>query len=368
MVANLPAGTVFGLCAYPVEPNQMASCAWTDFGETGDPGNVRLSNGESITDIRLILRTNGVLLKFEIDDPGNFIDRGVYFKFSVRSSPGSLVAPIQMEHGNPVVFATAVPPGVSTQIFLITPLVIYDETGESLPMERLTHPISVGSGDTVVQLRAVANIVNAASYWPALPTGGGIASLFAPSITNVQGIVTADTIPLPKELAGTSVSVGGLPAPIFAVANVGGQEQINFQVTGGHFSGSGEVVVNNNGLEKRFHSLHIITPGIFFNADQPAIQHASDFSLVSSENPALRGEAIVIYATGLYLATPVCTLTPLVRIADNDAKLLFCGRAPGFVGLDQLNVQVPEDTPSGLAELVIIQNGVPSNVVLLPVE
>ncbi|MBI4442797.1 MAG: hypothetical protein HY649_05415 [Acidobacteria bacterium] len=227
--------------------------------------------------------------------------------------------------------------------------------------------------------------MNAASYWPGLPPWG-IASLFGTGLTNVRGVITADKVPLPTELAGTSVYVDGNRAPIFAVANIGGQEQINFQVPVN--AGVVRLGVCNNSVCKEFFTLLSNRPGIFVSNGQPAIQHGSDYSPVSFANPARRGEAIVIYATGLGATTPAVPIgspapfgmlstcssvprrPPLVRIGGTNAALLFCGLAPGFVGLYQLNVEVPADAPSGLADLAIIETtvGEPSNTVKLPVE
>jgi len=38
----------------------------------------------------------------------------------------------------------------------------------------------------------------------------------------------------------------------------------------------------------------------------------------------------------------------------------FCGLAPGFVGLYQLNVSVPADAPTGVQPLIIRAGGVAS--------
>ena len=55
--------------------------------------------------------------------------------------------------------------------------------------------------------------------------------IFGTGLTRgVSGVVEASTSPLPFSIHGTSVLVNGIPAPLYAVANVNGQEQINFQV------------------------------------------------------------------------------------------------------------------------------------------
>jgi len=72
--------------------------------------------------------------------------------------------------------------------------------------------------------------VNAATYQQGVAPGL-IATIFGTGLTRgVNGIVQASTPNLPYSINGTSVIVNGVPAPLYAVANVNGQEQINFQV------------------------------------------------------------------------------------------------------------------------------------------
>ena len=59
---------------------------------------------------------------------------------------------------------------------------------------------------------------------------------------------------------------------------------------------------------------------------------------------------------------------PVVRIAGAPALVTYAGLAPGFVGLYQVNVEVPPSTPSGTQTLQIISNGVPSNIVTIDVQ
>ena len=60
--------------------------------------------------------------------------------------------------------------------------------------------------------------------------------------------------------------------------------------------------------------------------------------------------------------------TPLVNIGGIPAQVSFSGLAPGFVGLYQVNVQVPMGVPSGVQEVEIIINGVPGNTVTIAVQ
>jgi uncharacterized protein (TIGR03437 family) len=60
---------------------------------------------------------------------------------------------------------------------------------------------------------------------------------------------------------------------------------------------------------------------------------------------------------------------PSVTIRDKNAKVLFSGLAPGFVGLWQINAEVPADVTPGMAvPPVITAAGAQSNTVTIAVQ
>src|SRR5437763_12355223 len=67
-------------------------------------------------------------------------------------------------------------------------------------------------------------IVNAASFLPGI-SPGGLATVFGTNLSDVTGTVAAGTNPFPLVLANVSVRVNGVPAPMFSVAYVNGQDQ-----------------------------------------------------------------------------------------------------------------------------------------------
>src|SRR5436190_9885728 len=146
-------------------------------------------------------------------------------------------------------------------------------------------------------------VTNAASFQPGLPPGGGLASLFVEGL-DLAGDLVASGNPLPTELAGVSVLSNGTPSAILSITRIdrgpgGSGHQINFQVpfrATGTFGG-GLIEVRYRGLSTWADPI-VVGPGIFTLADgSPAIQHASDYSLVTAANPAVKGETIIVYAT-----------------------------------------------------------------------
>jgi len=99
--------------------------------------------------------------------------------------------------------------------------------------------------------------------------------------------------------------------------------------------------------------------------------------------PAQRGEYISIFCTGLGPVAnqpasgaaakgaplSMTVTTPVVTIGGVPAAVSYAGLAPGFVGLYQVNAQVPANAPSGTAVPVSVSvSGMASNTVTIAVQ
>jgi uncharacterized protein (TIGR03437 family) len=219
-------------------------------------------------------------------------------------------------------------------------------------------------------------VVNAATF--AVGSGmaaGSYISIFGNDLSDASA--AASTPYLPLSLASVAVSFDGggitLPGHLHFVSpgqiNVQipweyeGQASVNMKVTYAGYLFSNVVNVK----------LAPASPGSFGILDQ-------NFAIVTPSNAAKRGQVIQIFANGLGpvsghpasgdpapAALLPCNSNPTVTVGGVSAPVQFCGLAPGFVGLYQLNVTVPANAPTGTQQLVISMSGA-SATVTLPVQ
>jgi uncharacterized protein (TIGR03437 family) len=214
----------------------------------------------------------------------------------------------------------------------------------------------VGPPSYPVPQPVLNNIVNAASYASAIGLAA-IASIFGTELADANAL--APRVPLPYGLSGTSVTIGGAPAPLYAVSPT----QINLIVPP-EASGT-DVVVTRDSLPSAPITIQysFFTEG-FFSLDAtgtgPASARHVNGDLITSQNPARRGETVALYATGKGVLNPqilIPTVLPVVRVGGVQAEIGYFSIAPGIPGLDQVNITIPVTAPIGDRVPVVMQNG-----------
>lgn len=247
--------------------------------------------------------------------------------------------------------------------------------------------IEVESGSTTtaatfMQYQPLAS-VNAASY----TSGGSSSSIIAAFGSDLaETTETARTQPLPTTLGGVSVLVDGRPAGLFFVS----PSQINYQAPDELLPGTAMVSVLRNGQSVAQGTIEVTTsaPSIF-TADSsgqgvPAGQllrvrtngSISYEPLATFDSAAGRtipvpvarqtGEQLylVLYGTGLSDLTDQDGnsqngVAELIEVASGARTLgvLYAGIAPGYAGLDQLNLALPGDLSGTITLTILVRDG-----------
>lgn len=235
---------------------------------------------------------------------------------------------------------------------------------------RLPEILFVSMALAALACGQISNIVvtSATTYERGLPAPGSVATAFCTGLKGIPGVVSADRLPLPLELAGVRVLIGGVRAPLFSVAELGGYQQVNFQVPWEYDIFLGITI--SQGTE----SVNVVmprslSPGEFFRLpDGKGLFLHGDYSLVTPESPAHTGEVVIGYFTGLSVrpmpSIPTGSPNPVgqpswegmlvprtqhrlweLHIADSAISRTvdpeYLGPAPGLVGVLQVNFRIP---------------------------
>jgi uncharacterized protein (TIGR03437 family) len=235
--------------------------------------------------------------------------------------------------------------------------------------------------------QASAAVVNAGSFSTNVAPGSLI-SIFGSGFASSAQTAQAGVV-WPTQLGTTTVLVNGTPIPLFYV----NPNQIDAQLPVNLAPGSAQLTVEAGGASSAAASFTVSAgaPGVFTYGPLRAV--AYDFSsnpngvlvgpsVPGLSSPALPGDQLVVYLTGGGAVSTTSgtwatdTLAPSglsrvsapysVSIGGLPASVAYYGLTAGFIGLYQLNVQVPA-LPPGDQTLVITENGVPSASTLITV-
>jgi len=222
-------------------------------------------------------------------------------------------------------------------------------------------------------------------------SSGAIVSIFGDYMAAYAG--GASALPLPTKHLGAIVRVNGTAAPIYYSSPT----QINFQIPHGVQGGSAQVTVTVANLTSAPStvSLAASAPGIFTvdssGKGQGIVTNAQTNVFAApagtipglTTSPIAKGQFATIYASGLGAVTnPPASGTPAsgtnlsttitsvtVNVGGVNVPADFAGLVPGFVGLYQVNVQIPAGAQSGNAvNLFLSVGGTVSNTVTIAIQ
>lgn len=176
----------------------------------------------------------------------------------------------------------------------------------------------------------------------------------------------AHTFPLPRRIATVGVTVGGVEAPMVSVTPGAAVFQVPLEVQ----YGPATVTLTHEGATTNPVTAEIrpSCTGVF------AVTHATGI-LVTASAPAMAGEVVVIYTTGLAppptgvqagWPAPMDSVVSFrqsvaVNVARVPARVIWAGLAPGLAGVQVIIAEVPAGVPAGapLPELVVVIDGEP---------
>jgi uncharacterized protein (TIGR03437 family) len=209
---------------------------------------------------------------------------------------------------------------------------------------------------------------------------GAVVQIYGSGLATGTAYGTVANSRLSTAVAGASVKIGGLDAPIAYASPT----QINVQVPSELMANHQyQIIVNAGGVYSKPEPINSIAaqPVLAAFADGRIIAQDVSYNLINAQNPAHAGDVITLYLTGMGATNPpvptgtlaptsplaTSTVQPQVSIDTASADILFSGLTPGGVGLYQINIRIPAGIRTGDLQLVVSQGGIASNAAIIPV-
>ncbi|MFN3323077.1 MAG: hypothetical protein ACK5AZ_06245 [Bryobacteraceae bacterium] len=214
-------------------------------------------------------------------------------------------------------------------------------------------------GTVQAPVYTTASVVNGASHLPGLAPNT-IASLYGTGLTwNTRSVTPADIdrdlLPTILPNTGVRVIIGGIFARFYYVSPT----QLNLLIPSSLRPGTYDLRVAVDGtagpavkvkLDKAAPALFLMEPGLLVGTRPNGVVYTRD-------SPARPRDYVILYGTGLGQVSPAPLDGELVRYAaeivdrhlfgvylDGEpiADVLYAGVTPGFAGLYQINIRLPE--------------------------
>lgn len=219
---------------------------------------------------------------------------------------------------------------------------------------------------------SAVSIVQAATQAVEALAPNAIATIYGANLSfTTQALTAADLVKgtVPTTLGGVTVYVNGIQSSLFYVSPA----QINFLVPYEITAPTGIVQLVRDGVAGPAVTVQLANtaPGFFqWNGNFAVAEHA-DGSLISDTSPAVAGEIVVLYAAGLGRTVPDVPSGHIVSAATSilyasqmqvllnavpcpASSVYYAGLTPGYAGLYQINLKLPDALPPNPAIQVII--------------
>ena len=217
-------------------------------------------------------------------------------------------------------------------------------------------------------------VVSLASGRPLL-CPGDIFSIYGSNLA--ASTTSAASFPLPQNLGSVVVTVNGTPVPLFYTSGL----QVNAQLPWATPLGSATIVVTVNNVASNSVTVNVsaAAPDFLKYNGNRAIAVLEDGSLNSATDPVAAGKYLVIYLTGVGAVDRMVTTGAVspsnpaaqatgskhLTLDGTAVPVAFLGLTPTFVGLGQLNLQIPGGLSKGDHTLILTVDGSASNSVFI---
>ena len=225
---------------------------------------------------------------------------------------------------------------------------------------------TIGIAVTAAGPPSIGGLTNGASFSQTYAPGM-VLTIFGSNLADVTWV--ASTVPLPVQVSGFSVTIGGVNAPLYYVSPGQLNVQIPYETP---LNRPSIVTVNNNGRTvSTTLTVASAAPGLFTDVNGAIVPTAT----------VARGAVLTLYLTGVGAVSPAmatgaapATSTPVALlpvpmqattvsiggVATGAGTILFDGIPTALVGVAQINLRIPATSPLGTEPIVVTIGGVPS--------
>lgn len=224
------------------------------------------------------------------------------------------------------------------------------------------------AGDALARLApaySASSLVNSASNEPGATAPNTIVSLYGAELAwgtraldggDLQGFL----LPLVLPGTGVRVAVNSIAAHIYFVS----PRQINLLIPSSLKAGPAVLQLTLDGQTGPviLFTLSAAAPALYLQGERVAIAASLAGALYTPQSPARPGDWVILYATGLGATKPPAGYgeiargaAPLAQMGDfrillngmpvEASRIAYAGLAPGFAGLYQVNLWLPDGTP-----------------------
>lgn len=218
-------------------------------------------------------------------------------------------------------------------------------------------------------------VVNAASLEANRPVApGSYISIFGSGLSDFTDGATTVRLPLGIDLVNVSFDVPSAHLSLPGHLTYVSPRQVNVQVPWelqGQSAAQVKVTIDYSNGNVVSVPLSDYSPAFFETSPGVVAALDSNYQVIGSSNPAKRGQVVQLFANGLgpvnnqpasgepAPASPLAQTKsmPVVTIGGQQAAVSFSGLAPGFAGLYQINVTVPQNLTPGNQQITVAIGG-----------